>query len=138
MLIQNIKDIQSNLSKNNIENSLLFSCSVMSNSLRSHGLQHTRLLCPSPSPGICSNSCPLSPWCHPTISSSVVLFSFCLQSFLCQPLLLPSIFPSIRIFSDELTLRLRWPKYCNFSTILLKEGEKKRQRERDHNWEALL
>ena len=57
----------------------LFSCSVMSNSLRTHGLQHTRLPCPSPTPGACSNSCPLSRWCHPTISSSVILF--CLQSF---------------------------------------------------------
>ena len=46
-----------------------------------HGLQHTRLPCPSPSPRACSNSCPLSQWCHPTISSSVVLFSSCLQSF---------------------------------------------------------
>ena len=53
----------------------------MSNSLQPHGLQHTRLPCPSLSPGVCSNSCPLSQWCHPTISSSVVPFSFCLQSF---------------------------------------------------------
>ena len=60
---------------------LLFSCSVMSNSLQSHGLQHARLPCPSPSPGICSNSCPLSWWCHPTISSSVIPFSSCPQSF---------------------------------------------------------
>ena len=59
-------------------------CSVaqsMSNSLQSHGLQHARLPCPSPSPGICSNSCLLSWWCHPTISSSVVPFSSCPQSF---------------------------------------------------------
>ena len=60
---------------------LLFTHSVMSNSLWPHGLQHTRLPCPSPSPGACSNSCPLSQWCHPTISSSVVPFSSCLQSF---------------------------------------------------------
>ena len=46
-----------------------------------HELQHARLPCPSPSPGICSNSCPLSQWCYPTISSSVVPFSSCLQSF---------------------------------------------------------
>ena len=46
----------------------LFSCSVMSNFLRPHGLQHTRLPCPSPTPGVCSNLCPLSRWCHPTIS----------------------------------------------------------------------
>ena len=48
--------------------------------LRPHGLQHTRLPCPSPTPGACSNSCPSSQWCHPTISSSVVPFSSCLQS----------------------------------------------------------
>ena len=59
----------------------LFSCSVMSNSLQPHGLQHARLPCPSPSPGACLNSCPLSQWCHPTILSSVVLFSSCLLSF---------------------------------------------------------
>ena len=53
----------------------------MSDSLRPHGLQHARLPCPSLSPGTCSNSCPLSRWCHPTISSSVVPFSSCFQSF---------------------------------------------------------
>ena len=58
-----------------------FSCSVVSDSLRPHGLQHARLPYPSPSPGVCSNSCPLSRCCHPTISSSVIPFSFCLQSF---------------------------------------------------------
>ena len=55
--------------------SVQFSCSVMSNSLRHHGLQHARLPCPSPTPGAFSNSCPSLRWCHPTISSSVVLFS---------------------------------------------------------------
>ena len=59
-------------------------------SLWPHGLQHTRLPFPSPSPGGCSNSCPSSWWCHPTISSSVVPFSSCLQSF-----------PSIRVFSND-------------------------------------
>ena len=59
----------------------LFSCSVMSNSLQPHRLQHTRLPCPSPSPRVCSNSCPLSWWWHPTFSSSVIPFSSCLQSF---------------------------------------------------------
>ena len=82
---------------------LLFSCSVMSSSLRPHGLQHTRLPCPSLSPRVCSNSCPLSRWCHPTITS-------------CRPLLfLPSIFPSIRVFSKELALHIRGPKYWSFS-----------------------
>ena len=60
---------------------LLFSCSVMSDSLRLHGLQHARLLCPSLSPGVCSNSCPLSQRCHPTISSPVAPFSSCFQSY---------------------------------------------------------
>ena len=62
-------------------NGIQFSCSVVSDSLQPHGLQHTRPPCPSPTPGAYSNSCPLSRWCHPTISSSVVLFSSCLQSF---------------------------------------------------------
>ena len=56
------------------------SCSVVSDSLRPHGLQQARLPCPSSTPGVCSNSCPSNRWCHPTISSSVILFSF-LQSF---------------------------------------------------------
>ena len=60
--------------------SVQFSPSIMSDSLWPHGLQHTRLPCPSPTSRACSNSCPLSWWCHPTISSSVVPFS-CLQSF---------------------------------------------------------
>ena len=68
-----------------------------------HGLQHTRLPCPSPSPSVCSNSCPLSQWCHPTISSH--------HPFL----LLPSIYPSIRVFSSESALCIRWPKYWSFS-----------------------
>ena len=61
--------------------SVQFSCSIMSDSLRPHGLQHSRLPCPKTSTGACSNSCPLSWWCHPPISSSVIPFSFCLQSF---------------------------------------------------------
>ena len=63
------------------EGSAQFSYSVMSNSLQPHGLQHSRLPCPSPTPRACLNSCPSSWWCHPTISSSVVPFSSCLQSF---------------------------------------------------------
>ena len=59
-----------------------FSCSVVSDSLRLHGLQHARPPCPSPTPGVYSNSCLLSQCCHPTISFSVVPFSSCLQSFL--------------------------------------------------------
>ena len=58
---------------------LLFSCSVVADSLWPHGLQHSRLPCPSPSPRVCLNSCPLSWWCHPTRSSSVVPFFSCLN-----------------------------------------------------------
>ena len=60
--------------------SVQFSCTVVSDSLRPHGLQHTRPPCPSPTPGACSNSSPSSWWCHRTISSSVVPFSSCPQS----------------------------------------------------------
>ena len=66
-------------------------------------LQHTRFPCASLSPRVCSNTCSLSQWCHPTISCS------------CPLLLLPSIFPSIRVFSSELALPIRWPKYWSFS-----------------------
>ena len=64
-----------------IISSVQFSCSVVSDSLRPHELHHVRPPCSSPFPGACSNSCPLSPWCHPTISSSVTSFSSFLQSF---------------------------------------------------------
>ena len=83
----------------------LFSHSVTSDSLRPHGLQHIRLPCPSPSPGVCSNSCPLSQWYHPTISSSVTPFFSC-----------PQCFPASGSFPmNESTLRIRWPKYWSFS-----------------------
>ena len=88
----------------------LFSHLVMSDSLQPHGLQHTRLPCPSPSPRGCSNSCP-SRWCRPTISS-------------CRPLLfLPSVFPSIRVFSSESVLYIRWPKYWSFSFSISPSNE---------------
>jgi len=61
--------------------SVQFSRSVVSDSLQPHGLQHARLPCPSPTSWAYSNSCPFSWWCHPTISSSVIPFSCCLQSF---------------------------------------------------------
>ena len=81
-----------------------FSHSVMSDSLRPHELQHAKPPCPSPTPGVYSNSCPLIWWCHPK------------HLILCHPLLFPpSIFPSIRVFSNESTLRMRWPKYWSFS-----------------------
>ena len=78
-----------------------FSCSVVSDSFQP-GLQHARPPCLSPTPGAYSNSYPSPQWCHPTIS--------------CHPLLLPpSIFPSIRVFSHESALHIRWPKYWSFS-----------------------
>ena len=82
---------------------LLFSSSVMSDSLRPHESQHARLPCPSPSPGVCSNSCPLSQWFHPTSSSSVSPFSSYTQSF-----------PE-SVFSSESALHIRWPEYWSFS-----------------------
>ena len=72
--------------------SVQFSRSAMSDSLWPHGLQHARLLCPSPIPGACSNSCPSSWWCHQTILSSVVPFSSCLQTFLASGFSLMSQF----------------------------------------------
>ena len=81
----------------------------MSDSLRPHELQHARLPCPSPTPRVCSNSCPLSQWCHPTISSSVALFSH------------HQALPSIRVFSSELALCIRWPEYLSFSISPSKE-----------------
>ena len=63
------------------DSSVQFSCSVVSDSLWPHELQQARLPCSSPSPKTCSNSCPLSQWCHTAISSSVIPFSSCLQSF---------------------------------------------------------
>ena len=81
----------------------------MSNSLPPHGVHHTRLPCPSSSSAACSNSCPLSQRCHPTISSAVFL--------------LPSIFPSIRVFTNESALHIRWPKYWSFSFSISPSNE---------------
>ena len=76
------------------------------------GMNSCRLPCPSLSPGVRSNSNPLSQWCHPTIS------------ILCRPfLLLPSIFPSIRVFSNELALHIKWPKYWSFSFSISPSNE---------------
>ena len=72
-----------------------FSCSVMSDSLRPHEPQHARPPCPSLIPGVYLNSCPLSWWCHPTISSSVVPFSFCFKSFLVS-----ESFPFSQVFAS--------------------------------------
>ena len=92
--------------------SVQFSCSVMSDSLRPHGLQHARLPCPLPTPGHYSNSCPallVMP------SNHLILC--------CPPLLPPSIFPSIRVFSNELVLHIRWPKYWSFSVSISPSNE---------------
>ena len=75
--------------------SVLFSPSVVSISLWPHGLQHARLLCPSPTPGAYSNSCPSCQWCHPAISSSVIPFSSCLQYFSAS-----GSFPMSRFFTS--------------------------------------
>ena len=83
--------------------SVQFSRSVVSDSLWPHELQHAGPPCPSPSPGVHSDSRPSSPWCHPAISSWVVPFSYCPQS-------LPG-----SESSNESTLRMRWPKYWSFS-----------------------
>ena len=92
-----------------------FNCSVMSDSLRPHGLQHSRLPCPSPTPGVYSNSCPLHPWCHPTISSSVIPFSSSLQSF-----------PASGSFPMSLVHHIRWPKYWSFSFSISPSNEQPR------------
>ena len=92
--------------------SVQLSRSVMSDSLQPHALKHARLPCPSPTPGACSNSCP----------SSSVMPSNHLN--LCHPLfLLSSIFPSIRVFSSESVLCIRWPKYWSFSFSISPSNE---------------
>ena len=83
----------------------------MSDSLQSHGLQHARPPCPSPTPRAYSNSCPLSRWCHPTISSSVIPFSSCIQSF-----------PASESFPMSV-LHIRWPKYWSFSLSISPSSE---------------
>ena len=79
----NTFDVQQKLTqcKSAVVQSLRHVWQVVSDSLRPHGLQYARLPCSSLSPGVCSNSCPLSWWCHPTTSSSVIPFSSCFQSF---------------------------------------------------------
>ena len=83
----------------------------MCDCLQPHRLQHARLPCPSSTPGACSNSCPSSQWCHPTISTC------------CSLLLLPSILPTIRVFSNELDLCTSWPKYWSFSFTISPSNE---------------
>ena len=94
--------------------SVQFSCSVMSDSLRPHESQHARPPCPSPTPGVHSNSCPSS--IESVMPSSHLI--------LCRPLLLlPPIPPSIRAFSNESALRMRWPKYWSFSFSISPSNE---------------
>ena len=89
-----------------------FSSSVVSDYLPPHGLQHTWLPCPSPTPRACSNSCPSSWWCHPTISSSIIPISSCLQSFAAS-----------EVFSNESVLCIRWPEYWSFSFSISPSNE---------------
>ena len=98
----------------NILLSVQFSCSVVSNSLQPHRLQYARLPCPSPTPRAYSNSCPSSWWCHPTISSSVIPFSSCLQSFPAS-----GSFQMSQFFTKE----RRWPKYWGFSFSISPSNE---------------
>ena len=95
-----------------IQTSVQFSCTVVSDSLRPHESQHPRPPCPSLTPGVHSDSRPLSQWCDPAISSSVIPFSSC-----------PPIPPSIRVFSNESTLRMRCPKYWSFSFSIIPSKE---------------
>ena len=94
---------------------LLFNHPVVFNSLHPYGLEHTSLPCPLTSTRASSNSCPSSRWCHPTISCWMVMPS--------NLLLLPSIFPSIRVFSNESVLHIRWTKYWSFSFSIIPSNE---------------
>ena len=106
--------------------SVQFSCSVMSNSLRPHEPQYARPPCPLPTPGVHPNPCPLCQWCHPTISS-------------CRPLLLLlSIFTSIRVFSNESALPIRWTKYWSFSFNISPSNEHPRLISFRMDWLDLL
>ena len=91
--------------------SVQFSRLVVSDSLRPHGLQHTKLPCTSPTPGACSSSCPSNWWCHPTISISVISFSLCLKSF-----------PASGSFQMSV-LCIRWSKYWSFSFSISPSNE---------------
>ena len=87
------------------------SCSVVSDSLWPHELQHARPPCSSPTSGVHSDSCPSNQWCHPAYSSSVVPFSSCPQS-------LPA-----SVFSNESILHMRWPKYWSYSFSIIPSKE---------------
>ena len=95
-----------------LPSSVQFSRSVVSDSSRPHESRHARPPCPSPAPGVHPDSHPSSQWSHPAISSSVAPFSSCRQSL-----------SSIRVFSNESTLRMRWPKYWSFSFSIIPSKE---------------
>ena len=93
---------------------VLLSDSLQPNELQLQLMGHSQTIfvtCPSISPGVCSNSCSLSWWCHPNVSSSVA------------PFLMPSIFPTTRVFSNESALHNRWPKYWSFSFSISPSNE---------------
>ena len=107
--------------------SVQFSRTVVSDSLQLHGQQHSRPPCPSPTSRVYPNSCSLNWWCHPTISSSVTLFSFCLQ-----PL------PALGFFPNVLALCIRWPKYWCFSFSINSSNEYSKLISLNVDWFDLL
>ena len=114
----------------------VFLSSFVSDSLQPHGLQHASLPCPSPAPGIYSNSCPSSPWWMASHGSDGWQSR---HLTLCPPLLLPpSVFPSIRVFSNESLLHIRWAKYWSFSFSISPSNEYSRLISFRRDWLALL
>ena len=107
--MRNVNQNNNEIPPNTYQNQ--FSHSVVSDSLRPHEPQHTRPPCPSPTPRIHPNSCPLSP----VMPSNHLI--------LCHPLLLPSFFPSIRVFFNESALCIKWPKYWSFSFSISPSNE---------------
>ena len=108
---------------NSLISSVLFSHSVMSDSLQLCGLHHARPPCPSPTAKIHPNSCPLSPWCHPTISSSVVPFFSCPQSLTASGSFPMSQLIIIIIIIIIITIIIRWAKYWSFSFSISPSNE---------------
>ena len=105
---------------------LLFSCPVISNSLQSQGLQHTRPPCPPSSPRVCPSSCSLHWWCYPAISSSDTLFSFC-----------PQYYPASGTFPMS-AVCIRWPEYWSFSFSISPSNEYSRLISLKTDWFDLL
>ena len=105
--------------------SVQFSRSVVSDSLRPHGPQHARPPCPSPTPRVYPNSCPLSQWCHPTISSSVIPFSSCLQYFPAS-----GSFPRSQFFTSD---GKTWNKK-QINLVLMVQASAIRQEKENKGW----